>query len=445
MFDDWTRQGAWAQEKDPEQALPGQGRPPQEALDRFLDHGVSVALVATASKNRDLLMRVTTGLAQRSDPQFRLWFEQALAGRLRSTVSELWSLGWQPGDLARSMRRRLGDAHVLFVRDAIADELSGYARVTIDPRWQAQLRELGATVWWPPERTYLTRPGSEWAQTVANAFETLAQLRQLPPVEVLGPLPGHAPPQTSAPVGANGAGGEPAPVDEKVLDRVRQLLAKAESTTFPAEAETFTAGAQAMMARHSIDVALLSRRGGPGRDSGTPAARRIWVDNPYEGPKVMLLAAVARANRCRTVWHRSLGFTTVVGFASDQDAVEMLFTSLLVQATAAMTQSGSHSDVRGRSRTRSFRQSFLTAYAERIGQRLEGAAASEADKVMALSPDSDLLPVLAARSKQVDDAVEALFPKLRPMRASVTNGEGWASGWDAADRARLSAAREISA
>ncbi|MEP7036589.1 MAG: DUF2786 domain-containing protein, partial [Actinomycetota bacterium] len=36
-------------------------------------------------------------------------------------------------------------------------------------------------------------------------------------------------------------------IDEKVLSRIRALLAKAESSTFPAEAETFTAGAQALM------------------------------------------------------------------------------------------------------------------------------------------------------------------------------------------------------
>ena len=37
--------------------------------------------------------------------------------------------------------------------------------------------------------------------------------------------------------------------DEKVLGRVRALLAKAESTTFPEEAEALTAKAQELMAR----------------------------------------------------------------------------------------------------------------------------------------------------------------------------------------------------
>ena len=62
---------------------------------------------------------------------------------------------------------------------------------------------------------------------------------------------------------------------------------------------------------------------------------------------------VAAANRCRAVWHRSLGLCTVLGFPGDLDAVELLVTSLLVQATTAMVQAGSRRDVYGRSRTRS--------------------------------------------------------------------------------------------
>jgi hypothetical protein len=60
----------------------------------------------------------------------------------------------------------------------------------------------------------------------------------------------------------------------------------------------------------------------------------------------------------------------VVGFASDVEAVELLFTSLLVQAQAALQAAGARKRGDGSSRTRSFRQSFLVAYATRIQERL---------------------------------------------------------------------------
>jgi hypothetical protein len=188
------------------------------------------------------------------------------------------------------------------------------------------------------------------------------------------------------------------------------------------------------MARHSIDYALLAV-GSAARDE--PTGRRIGVDNPYEAPKVLLLDAVAGANRCRTIWAQSFGFVTVLGFAADIAAVELLFTSLLVQANSAMMRAGSQRDRFGRSSTRSFRQSFLTAYAQRIGERLTAATEEVTEQVGRERGDADLLPVLAARSREVDDLAGKLFPRLSSKHVAVTNQEGWRSGRAAADQAWL--------
>ena len=157
----------------------------------------------------------------------------------------------------------------------------------------------------------------------------------------------------------------------------------------------------------------------------------------------MLLSAVAGANRCRTAWSRDLGFSTVIGFPADLDAVELLFTSLLVQATTAMMHAGSRIDDYGRSRTRSFRQSFLTAYASRIGQRLAETTGTQTARAATEPAGRNLLPVLAARSEAVDEAV-AMFPGMKNhAMASVTNSEGWFSGLSAADRAALHVGGEL--
>ena len=62
------------------------------------------------------------------------------------------------------------------------------------------------------------------------------------------------------------------------------------------------------MARHSIDYALLTVESGT---AGEPVGRRIGVDNPYEAPKVLLLDAVASANRCRAIWSSGFGVPVV--------------------------------------------------------------------------------------------------------------------------------------
>ena len=148
-----------------------------------------------------------------------------------------------------------------------------------------------------------------------------------------------------------------------------------------------------------------------------PFARRIGVDHPYENEKAALLDAVAGANRCYAVWSPELGFATVFGFDSDIDAVDLLHTSLLVQANRAMSAAepsgGQAGGKAGRARLKTFRQSFLVGFAVRIGERL--AQASEAAVTDAARPApgaaTDLLPVLAARDTQVRETMHRIFPR----------------------------------
>ncbi|MDY7087558.1 MAG: hypothetical protein SYR96_20885, partial [Actinomycetota bacterium] len=140
---------------------------------------------------------------------------------------------------------------------------------------------------------------------------------------------------------------------------------------------------------------------------------------------------------CRAVWMKRFGLVSVIGFAADLDATELLFTSLLVQATRAMTGSGSKTDGTGRNTTRSFRQSFLTSYASRIGERLSTAAQEVTREAVASESAPALLPVLAARSDAVRDAVAEQFPDLTHVAAAANNREGWAAGRAAADWAVL--------
>jgi hypothetical protein len=133
---------------------------------------------------------------------------------------------------------------------------------------------------------------------------------------------------------------------------------------------------------------------------------------------------------------------TIVGAELDLQLTELLSTSLLVQANRAMLAAGQHVGYRGESRTRSFRQSFLMAYAQRIGERLQ--ATTEA--AQAAVPEADagrLLPVLSRREEQVDALFTKLFPDTVTRRTRITNGAGWSAGLNAADQARLETHRPV--
>jgi hypothetical protein len=354
---------------------------------------------------------------------------RALLARLLRDIEGTWRRGWQPAELVRVARRERTARHGRLLADAIAARMRDYPAATVDPRWQAQLAALDARVWWGQDDHYVSllgeQEGLDRSAVIIVIIEVLHLLATLPAIEMVGPLPGDARPATT---------GAPAEVDQRMLDRVRALLAKAESTHFPQEAEAYTAKAQELMARHRIDHALLVAERGE-RDQ--PAIRRVGIDNPYEVPKSLLLQVVAQANSCRAVWTKRFGFSAVVGFPTDLDATELLFTSLLVQATRAMTQAKPHTDAYGRNTTRSFRQSFLTAYATRIGERLSAATDEVGQEAADSVGGAQLLPVLAARDDAVRDVFDKQFPHLTRHSSTVNNRQGWASGRAAADRASL--------
>jgi hypothetical protein len=330
-----------------------------------------------------------------------------LARRGREFVAAAWRRGWQPADVVRIVRRELDDVHVRLAAELIhAQTADDRAR---GPRWRAQLDELAeqaAEADAPPRTDRFAH-----ATTVLELYRLLLRLPALEALEE------HEP-----------AAGRPRP-ESRVLARIRALLAKAEATGFPQEAEALTAKAQELTARHSIDEALLAAQAPAG---DTPGAWRIGVEAPYEQAKAVLLDAVATANHCRAVWNELLGFSTVVGFEADLEAVELLYTSLLVQATHAMTKAEAAQRAGGRKRTRTFRQSFLAAYAHRMGTRLAVAAETQVT--------DDLLPVLASREVAVTAHTDRMFPQTTSTRLrGVSDEAGWTQGAQAADRAQVRA------
>lgn len=337
-----------------------------------------------------------------------------LARRGQEFVATAWRRGWQPADVVRIVRRELDDVHVRLVSALIR------AQTPYDgprgPRWTAQLAELTAEAAEAAEDTGTApRPDRfSHATAVLELYRLLLRLPTLEPVDEPTRRPD------------SGSGAEPKS-DSRMLSRIRALLAKAEATGFPDEAEALSAKAQELMARHSIDEALLAARA-PSPDA--PGACRIGVEAPYEQAKAVLLDAVATANHCRAVWNEPLGFSTVVGFEADLEAVELLHTSLLVQATTAMTKAETAQRAGGRKRTKTFRQSFLAAYAHRIGTRLAAAAETQVT--------DDLLPVLASREVAVTTHTDRMFPDTTTTRLrGVTDEAGWTEGAQAADRARV--------
>jgi hypothetical protein len=340
--------------------------------------------------------------------------ETAAGLALERALVNTWPHGWQPYDLVQTVGRNLDELGVTLLVDSIAAQNTSYAPSTVHPRWQQQLSEIGATIWWNQAEPHLGQWAAHHSQDSAlpHVVRLLRVLMFLDKLPVILPLPGTVrstqPKQTG--------------VDHKVLARVRGLLAKAESTQFPDEADALSAKAQELMNRHAFDRALLDVETHVPQSA---AARRVWLENPYISAKFQLVSVIADANRARAVFYPKIGFVALVGDELDLEITELLSTSLLVQATKAMVAA------KNVSRARSYRHAFLIAYATRIGERLHAVNEPAGN-------DNRLLPVLANRKQVVDDLFDTLFENTVTKTVSVSNAAGWGAGRAAADQANLS-------
>ncbi|WP_158545851.1 DUF2786 domain-containing protein [Blastococcus sp. TF02A-30] len=353
---------------------------------------------------------------------------------LTEALDEVWERGWQPADVAHAARRDATAGSVPLVVALIG----AHARRTEAERrapaaWVEQLRDLGALdagdgdvlpEW---QRAQRRPPAEAWRIVLQLA----GVLRGAARIEVLVPPPSRWGPAPSEPAAPS------APGEERALRRIRGLLAKAESTEFAEEAEALTAKAQELMTRHAVDAALLdpgARPAGAGVDT-----RRVHVADPYVRAKMQLLAAVAEANDVRLVWYQGLGIANLVGGRADLDAVELLFTSLLLQVAQALG-AAERRDARAAG-SRTFRRAFLLGYGQRVGERLQ-TARRDATAAAAAETGVDLLPVLRDRREAVDAALAELFPRVRAGRSrSSVDAGGWYAGRSAAERADVGTRR----
>jgi hypothetical protein len=253
-------------------------------------------------------------------------------------------------------------------------------------------------------------------------------------------------PHPSSPVSADAA-------QAAALARVRKILAKAEDpAATPEEAETYTAKAAELIAAYGIDRALLAEQV-PGSD--VVGDRVVVLDAPYALDKATLLSGVAHALRCQAVRRiryvgpeaRKQVSIHLFGHASDLERVDLLFTSLLLQATTRLSRTGAPPGESLAAYRRSWLAGFTGAVVDRLREAEEraageraGAAAGAGTAQQTVGGRSVAL-VLRDRSRAVADAVDAAYPRLGTAAPRSLSGSGAASGWAAGQRADLGGTR----
>jgi hypothetical protein len=231
-----------------------------------------------------------------------------------------------------------------------------------------------------------------------------------------------------------------ASASDRLLDRVRKLLAKAEDESVtPPEAQALTAKAAELMAKYGIDRALLAA---DRPETDQPASRILDIDNPWARVKAHLLCGLGSALRCQCILLSGTGPGTrihVFGYASDIERTDLLYTSVLIQMwhglAGALVPAWSSSP-------RAWRRSWLLGFATAVISRVraaEHAAASQATAASAPASSRTAL-VLADRAQVIRGKVEQEYPVTRTARVTYS-GSGYGAGYAQGQKADIGGSR----
>lgn len=246
---------------------------------------------------------------------------------------------------------------------------------------------------------------------------------------------------------------------DKILDRVRKLLALSERAGTPEEAGTAFAAAQRIIAQHALSEeqirqARIRECGGAGRADEPIISRLIWATSGGGGVPtwVAIVAGVlADVNGCDALVYRTSASIKAWGRASDLELVHELLGAVVGQIDAMAARCPL---ARGRTGKNNYRLGAAQTVCDRL--RAAAAEARRALEATAAEQDAAAPPVVAEVTalalRALDDRVAvagaamraevaAAGSKIRSARSSRTTFDGAARAAGRADGARVNLSR----
>ncbi len=167
--------------------------------------------------------------------------------------------------------------------------------------------------------------------------------------------------------------------DQRMIDKIKGLLAKANGTDNESEAAAFHEKAGALIAKHRIDESELEDQ--PDLETRVVMATELWGKRPYGMARVAMLGQIAETFGVFTYYRpvprsRKPYSITMIGVTSSIDAVLASFALIQAQADRAALNSRPNGGYTGK-QLRTYRQSVFIGFGDTVAERLRAGIADE--------------------------------------------------------------------
>lgn len=226
-------------------------------------------------------------------------------------------------------------------------------------------------------------------------------------------------------------------MSEAMIDKIRGLLAKAESTEFEGEADLLLKKAAELMAKYRIDEAVLAASGKAADD---PIERRYLSVGKWDIAKGGLAVALCEAFDCHALWAKKKTLA-LIGHTSDLDTFTALFTSLEIQLDRELLKVTGYDT----GSTRSARSSFAYGWCSRVGARVKEHYTTALDDEMQTHNEvesSSVALVLKSREENVSAKYQEFYgrtPRYTYKSHRTSNYSAYGQGQNAGNRADIGA------
>jgi hypothetical protein len=225
-------------------------------------------------------------------------------------------------------------------------------------------------------------------------------------------------------------------------EKIAKLLAKAEGTDSPAEAEAFTRAAEKLMIKWGIDEAIVRAKMTGEQSAEEIITARFEYTDTYSDAYVAFTSSIVDGlGQLRCFYqsgyrHPDQRVVYVIGHESDVKRAEMLLASLRLQAASAMKtwwRTGRYSTHLKGWRAFKARRQFIISFGDGVGERLAGVRAETIAETGGKSTEL----VLVDRATRVDAWMEEHVGKLKTTRGVQGSLLGFEAGLEAGRRADI--------